>query len=160
MFVTQKMILLDILLLQKDVEDVSKLIVESKYFEISAYSSVASETEKQWSHENATGKKKLIADLQKSIQELDLFFTPYRTTPLLVSKDKVAYTIPFMSDTVRQYKTKKDQLEERFYLIKKRKEETAIKIAGLRMYLETQQKHQNILKNSENFHAMLGLINN
>ena len=161
MFVTQKMILLDILLLQKDVEEVSKLIVESKYFEISAYSSVASETEKQWSHENATGKKKLIADLQKSIQELDLFFTPYRTTPLLVSKDKVAYTIPFMSDTVRQYKTKKDQLEERFYLIKKRKEETAIKIAGLRMHMGTQRKNKkNIINKSETMYSILGLINN
>lgn len=160
MFVTQKMILLDILLLQKDVEDVSKLIIESNFFELSAYSSLASDTENKWSHENTTGKKKLIYDLQKSNQELELFFHPYRTGSLLITNETPAYTIPFMSDTIRQYKTKKDQLEERYYLIKKNKEKVAIKIAGLRMYMDTQRNNKKVIVNeSATMYSILGLIN-
>ncbi len=158
MFVTQKMILLDVLVLQKDVEDVSQLIVESGYFEPSVFSTLALDTDKQWQHENTVDKKKIIAVLQKTVDELQSYFGQYYLDPVKRENDTIL-AIPIIGDTLRQYKTKKDQFESRAQLIRKQKEEIAIKIAGLRMYLETQQKHQNILKNSENFHAMLGLIN-
>lgn len=157
MFVTKKMVLLDILVLQKDIEAVSKLMVKSGYYEPSIHSAVSVNTEVRWAHENITDKKKILSTLSQHAKELYSFFEHYNTTPI-INKNTEMQTIPAIGDSLRQYKLKKEQFENRIYQFKKQKEEIAVKITGLRMYLDTQQKHQDVLKHSKNLYSMLGLI--
>ncbi len=159
MFVTQKMVLLDVLVLQKDIEDVSKLIVEAGYFEPSSYSSMALQTDKQWIQENTAEKKKLISNLLKEAQDLQHFFDPQNKFEVPDTQKEVVYTIPMMGDTIRQYITKKNQLEERSARIRKQKEDIAVKIAGLKMHMNTTAKHSTSkIGESKDLYSNFGLI--
>ncbi|MGL5955490.1 MAG: V-type ATPase 116kDa subunit family protein, partial [Brevinema sp.] len=159
MFVTQKMILLDVLVLQKDIEDVSQLIVESGYFEPSSYSSVVLQgEEKEWTLENTTDKKKMITTLYKEAQDLQLFFDPHHNQTV-GDTQRTIYPIPSIGEMIRQYSLKKTQLEERSYRIRKQKEDVAIKIAGLRMHMDTHtKKSTSRLDQSEDLYSVLGLV--
>lgn len=159
MFVTKKMALLDILILQKDIENVSQLIVKAGCFEPSEFSSISSDKEKRWIHENITDKKKIISSLKKDVQELEFFFASFGFASLPVNKEQTTYLIPTMGDTLRQYLSKKKQLEDRHLRIKKQKEETAVKIAGLQMHMSAQtKKHQEKANQDQVYFSTLGLI--
>ncbi len=159
MFVTQKMVLLDILVLQKDIEDVSKLIVEAGYFEPSSHSSVALQTDKQWVQENIAEKKKLISTLLKEALDLKHFFDPQDKFEISDTQKEVLYTIPMMGDTIRQYTLKKIQLEERIERVRKQKEDIAVKMAGLKMHINAKTKKATTkIGHSEDLYSNFGLI--
>lgn len=156
MFTTQKMVLLDVLVLQKDIENVSKLIVEAGYFEPSSHSSIDINQEHLWTHENIGDKKKILSTFYKETLDLQAFFN---AGSILTSQpSKQVLTIPAIGEKIRQYTLKRQQLEERANRIRKQKEDIAIKMAGLRMYQKTQKQKTQNLKSSEDLYSILGLI--
>ncbi len=155
MFVTQKMILVDLLVLKENIEEVSELIVKAGYFEPTTYSAVATGNEGTWMSENTLDKKKLLSAFQKDAQDIKMYFDPRNECSF--PKAKELYPIPKMGDTIRQYVLKMRQLEERARLIKRQKEDVAVKIAGLKMHNQSKAGTSSIF-HSKDLYSILGLI--
>ncbi len=152
MFVTQKMVLVDLLVLEENVEDVSKLIINAGYFEPSTYSSVSDDD--AWHTESTTDKKRILSAFQKDAQTIKMYFDPHnKFKNTKESTQKEVMPIPAISDMIRQYVQKKRQLEERATVIRRQKEDYAVKIAGLRMHNKTASKSK-----IEDPYSVLGLL--
>ncbi len=125
MFVTQKMVLIDLLVLEENVEDVSKLIIKAGYFEPTTYSSISADD--AWHTESTTDKKRMLSAFQKDAQAIKMYFDPQGDfkSPKSRTQNEI-YTIPVISDMIRQYVQKKRQLEERAAVIRRQKEDYAV----------------------------------
>jgi len=161
MFSTQKMLLLDILVLQNNVEDVTQLIIETGNFEPSIYSSIVAIDEQKWTKEDSIDKKRNITELKKNSQSLYEFYKNYlilnKENPI-IKEDQTVLTPPIIGDLLRRYQTKKMSFTDRYDSIRKRKEEIAIKITGLKMYNASNQQTQKTIKQQDVFHSILGVV--
>lgn len=159
MFTTQKMFLMDLLILEKHKEAVSKSIVEAGILEPSVHSYFAKDSA-QWAGGGAPEGKKMIADYERYAGELNAFFSPYAPDGAKApdSADAEALAIPIIGDLLRQYQNKYSSYNTGFSTLKKRKEGIAVQMAGMRMYNNADEETQKSFHNPESIYSVLGVI--
>lgn len=159
MFTSQKMFLIDLLVLKKDENKVSQFVVESGIFEPSSLSFFVDDPEK-WVKEQNSDKKKIMTDYERYAVEIKNFFEKYASNErndatLLHYKSQLS--IPAIGDILRSHQNKAAYFQDKFMTVRKKKEEVAVKIAGLRMHNQS-VRHAEQLKDPQELYSVLGVI--
>lgn len=158
MFTTQKMLLIDLLVLEKDVDNISKILVEFGQFELSSHSSLTFSD--KWHIQPIHQKKRMISDLQQEAKELQEFYLQHASQiPMFFEENSEDLGLPAITEFIRTYKREKLNFLEQYNAIRKNKEWYAVKMAGLRMYNEatSKMKHHEIHAITH-FYSILGTI--
>ncbi|MGL4388245.1 MAG: V-type ATP synthase subunit I [Brevinema sp.] len=157
MFTSQKMLFVDLLVLKKNMDAISKEIVKFGDFEVSNHSALL--PNQTWDLDPLHDQKRMISEFQRDTQVLLEYYEDFDTQNISY-QHKRDLSLPVIGDFLRNYKQ-----EQQFFLadykeIKKKKETCAIKMAGLRMHNELTTitaNHQNIHE-IRHLYSILGTI--
>ncbi|MGL4393876.1 MAG: V-type ATP synthase subunit I [Brevinema sp.] len=155
MFTSQKMLLIDLLVLKKDMDKISKDIVEFGQFEISPHSALLQNH--SWNTDPLNDQKRMIADFQRVSQDLIQFYQAFQSVPYLY-EHKEDLTLPNIGGYLRNYKQDVQRFQASYKEIRSRKEAYAVKMAGLRMYNQLTPNPETQIKEVRHLYSILGTI--
>ncbi|MGL4367833.1 MAG: V-type ATP synthase subunit I [Brevinemataceae bacterium] len=151
------MLQIDLLILKNNIDSVSQLILDTIEFEPSVSSSIADQDQEYWIRENPIEQKKKIAEFQKDADELYKFYQKYPSNNAGSKLENSEISLISIREMLYQYHVKKNLFIDRYSKIKKRREEIAVKIAGLNMFHKAKNDPSKKI-DTKDFFCVLGII--